>query len=71
MKKCSSCKHETGLLKCNAKHIRWKDAWLKIVSVENCPDWRMKNGSKSGGCPYSESMGIAGIGEPDNIGSPV
>ena len=43
---CSTCKHETGLLKCNAKHGRWKDARFKIVSVINCPDWQRRNGKK-------------------------
>ena len=43
---CSTCKHETGILNCIAKHTRWKNARFEIVTVINCQDWQRKNGKR-------------------------
>ena len=43
---CPTCKHETGILKCIAKHTRWKDARFQITPVINCQDWQRRNGIK-------------------------
>jgi len=58
------------VLKCpECKHFILPD--IKHICNSRGIGRREEHGSKSGGCPIAEGMGIAGRSEPDNIGSPV
>ena len=45
-KSCKSCAYHTNINKCDARHIRWRDANLVILSIRNCPDWKGKGNNR-------------------------